>query len=92
MDVTSFIRRMPKAELHVHLESTMEPALRLELARRNEVDFPYTTSDEIAATYVYPDIMMWFVILNGRLAFNAREGRCGATDRRLGAVCQMRVV
>ena len=62
MDVTTFIRRMPKAELHVHLESTMEPALRLELARRNEVDLPYATSDEIAATYVYPDIMMWFDI------------------------------
>ena len=63
---------MPKAELHVHLESTMEPALRLELARRNGVDLPYRTSEEMAATYVYPDIMMWFVILNGRSDGNAR--------------------
>ena len=62
MDITTFIRRMPKAELHVHLESTMEPALRLELARRNGVDLPYSTAEEIAATYVYPDIMMWFDI------------------------------
>ena len=80
MDVTTFIRRMPKAELHVHLESTMEPALRLELARRNGVDFPYRTSEETAATYVYLDIMMWFVILNGRPAGNAREGRCWVAD------------
>ena len=92
MDVTTFIRCMPKAELHVHLESTMEPALRLELARRNGVDLPYTTSEEIAATYVYPDIMMWFDILNRRPDGNAREGRCGAVNWRLGAVCQMRVV
>ena len=62
MDVTTFIRRMPKAELHVHLESTMEPAPRLELARRNGVDLPYATSDEIAATYFYPNIMMRFDI------------------------------
>ena len=31
MDVTTFLRCMPKAEFHVHLESTMEPALRLSL-------------------------------------------------------------
>ena len=62
LDMTTFIRCMPKAELHVHLESTMEPALRLELARRNGVAIPYGTAEEIAATYVYPDIMMWFDI------------------------------
>ena len=31
MNMSTFIRRMLKAELHVHLESTMEPALRLSL-------------------------------------------------------------
>ena len=59
----------------------MEPVLRLELARRNGVDLPYTTSEEMAATYVYPDIMMWFVILTtGDLPGNTREGRCWVAD------------
>ena len=82
MDVTTFIRRMPKAELHVHLESTMEPVLRLELARRNGVDLPYTTSEEMAATYVYPDIMMWFVILTtGDLTAIIERGDAGLLTR-----------
>ncbi|MES1240055.1 MAG: adenosine deaminase [Acidobacteriota bacterium] len=40
MSVELFLRRMPKVELHVHLEGAMRPGVLLELARRNGVDLP----------------------------------------------------
>ena len=39
----SFIEQIPKAELHVHLEGTIEPAMTMDMARRNQIDFPYKT-------------------------------------------------
>ena len=52
-DMVEFIKGMPKAELHVHLEGTVEPFRTLELAKRNEVDFPYSTEEEILAAQDY---------------------------------------
>ncbi|MFL6202315.1 MAG: adenosine deaminase, partial [Thermoanaerobaculia bacterium] len=40
MDVESFVERLPKVELHVHLEGSMRPHVLLELARRNGVELP----------------------------------------------------
>ena len=40
-DMSAFIRELPKAELHVHVEGTLEPDMRLRLAERNGVELPY---------------------------------------------------
>ncbi len=40
MSLERFVLRMPKVELHVHLEGAMRPAVLLELARRNGIDLP----------------------------------------------------
>ena len=50
-DLISFIQGLPKCELHVHLEGTLSPALKLELANRNHLELPETTVEEIEATY-----------------------------------------
>lgn len=42
---------MPKAELHLHIEGTLEPELMMELAVRNNVTLPYATVDEVRAAY-----------------------------------------
>ncbi len=54
--VAEFIRRLPKAELHLHIEGTLEPELLLELGRRNGVDLPCSTADECRARYRFNDL------------------------------------
>jgi adenosine deaminase/aminodeoxyfutalosine deaminase len=52
-DLSSFIRRLPKAELHLHLEGTIEPATLAELSRRLDAD-PLTV-EAAEALYQYTD-------------------------------------
>jgi adenosine deaminase len=47
----TFIARLPKAELHVHLEGTLEPEMMLGLAARNGVDLPWSNIDELRREY-----------------------------------------
>jgi adenosine deaminase len=43
-DRAAFIDQMPKAELHLHIEGTLEPELKFELAARNGVSLPYDSA------------------------------------------------
>jgi len=51
--VTDLAARLPKAELHIHIEGSLEPEMMLRLAQRNGVDLPYTSVDEIRAAYAF---------------------------------------
>ena len=51
-----FIASIPKAELHLHIEGTLEPELKLELAERNGVELPYEDADAIRAAYDFDDL------------------------------------
>ncbi len=55
-DVRALIERIPKAELHLHLEGTLEPELKFELAKRNDVALPYASAEEMRAAYDYHDL------------------------------------
>lgn len=55
-------RRLPKAELHLHIEGTLEPELMLELARRNGVKVPYATPGEARAAYGFKDLQSFLDI------------------------------
>lgn len=51
-----FIRHLPKAELHLHIEGSLEPELMFELAERNQVKLPYSSVEEIRAAYQFSDL------------------------------------
>src|SRR4029453_2232394 len=46
-DLASFIDRLPKTELHIHIEGSLEPELMFTLARRNGVSLPYASVDAL---------------------------------------------
>jgi adenosine deaminase len=50
------IERLPKVELHVHLEGTLEPELAFRLAAANGVALPFSTADEMRAAYEFGDL------------------------------------
>ncbi len=56
MKVSQFIRNLPKAELHVHIEGTFEPELMLAIARRNGISLPFSTVDEARAAYQFSNL------------------------------------
>ena len=52
-DLAAFISAMPKAELHLHIEGTLEPEMMMALSRRNRITLPYQTIEEIEAAYQF---------------------------------------
>ena len=51
--ITSFVRDMPKVELHVHLEGSIEAETLLALAERNKISLPYATADAVRQAYKF---------------------------------------
>ena len=62
MDLTSLIQRIPKAELHLHIEGTLEPELMMTLAQRNRIELPYASVDEIRYAYNFSDLQSFLDI------------------------------
>ncbi|MGM0534815.1 MAG: adenosine deaminase [Pseudomonadota bacterium] len=51
-----FLKRLPKAELHLHIEGSLEPELMLALAERNGVRLPYASVAEVRSAYEFADL------------------------------------
>ncbi len=51
--IKRFISEMPKAELHLHIEGTLEPEMMMDLARRNGVELPYKSIEDVRAAYQF---------------------------------------
>ena len=51
-----FIKGIPKAELHLHLEGSLEPELKLKLAQKNGIDIGQTTIEEVKASYQFDSL------------------------------------
>ncbi|HEX4693541.1 adenosine deaminase [Sphingomonas sp.] len=55
-DLTPFIAGLPKAELHLHIEGSLEPELMFALAERNGVAIPFASVDEVRAAYNFSNL------------------------------------
>ena len=55
-EITDFIRGMPKAELHLHIEGTLEPELAFGLAERNGIALPAASAAQLRASYDFDDL------------------------------------
>ena len=58
----SLLRQMPKAELHIHIEGSLEPELIFALARRNAVQLPYASVDALRAAYAFTNLQSFLDI------------------------------
>jgi adenine deaminase len=52
----ALLRSMPKAELHIHIEGSLEPELIFKLAQRNGVALPYASVEALRAAYAFSDL------------------------------------
>jgi adenine deaminase len=51
-----FIRKLPKAELHVHIEGTLEPEMAFQLAKKHGIVLPYASVEELRAAYRFSNL------------------------------------
>lgn len=51
-----FIQQLPKAELHIHVEGSLEPEMLLRFANRNKVSLPYNNLNEVTAAYNFNNL------------------------------------
>ena len=56
MSLDAFIDGLPKAELHLHIEGSLEPELMFELARRNGVSIPFDSVEAVRAAYDFSNL------------------------------------
>jgi adenine deaminase len=60
-DIEAFIDGLPKAELHLHIEGTLEPQLKFDLAARNGLELPYDTVEDVVAAYDFDSLSSFLV-------------------------------
>ncbi len=61
-DLSDLIARLPKAELHLHIEGSLEPELAFALAQRNGVSLPYPSVSALRAAYDFSDLQSFLDI------------------------------
>src|SRR6201994_1793855 len=54
--LSDFIRGLPKAELHLHIEGSLEPEQMFEFARRNRIALPFGSVEEVRAAYAFSNL------------------------------------
>ena len=54
--IINFIKKMPKAELHLHIEGSLEPELMFKLSKRNKVEIPFKSVEEIKSAYNFTNL------------------------------------
>ena len=61
-EIIEFIKKIPKAELHLHIEGSLEPELMFELAKRNKIKISFGSVDEIRNAYNFHNLQSFLDI------------------------------
>ena len=56
MKIINFIKKTPKAELHLHIEGTLEPEHLFELSKRNNIEIPFANVNEVKSAYNFSNL------------------------------------
>ena len=58
----NFLLNMPKAELHMHLEGSIEPEMMMTIGRRNDIKLPFADENAARAAYQFKDLQSFLDI------------------------------
>ena len=61
-EIIEFIKKTPKAELHLHIEGTLEPNFLFKLAKKNKIQIPFRSLDEIKSAYNFTNLQSFLDI------------------------------
>jgi adenosine deaminase len=73
MNKEKFIRGIPKADLHMHVEGAIEPEMAIALAQRNGVDLPYRSADELKAALDFQCLQSFLAVLKNLVSLLIHE-------------------
>lgn len=62
MNHTTFIQQLPKVELHLHIEGTLEPDMMFQLAQRNQIALPFSTPQQVKEAYQFSNLQSFLDI------------------------------
>jgi adenosine deaminase len=68
MTDATFARRLPKAELHLHIEGTLEPELIFEFAERNRIKLPYESIEALSRAYDFTNLQSFLDLYYAAMA------------------------
>jgi adenosine deaminase len=71
--MNDFIQNIPKAELHLHIDGTIEPELLFEMAKRNKVEIQYKSVEEIKSAYEFADLQSFLDLYSAGAAVQLHE-------------------
>lgn len=76
-NLIKFIAALPKAELHLHIEGSLEPELMFELAKRNKVTLPFPDVESVKAAYNFNNLQEFLdIYYQGTNVLKTEEDFC----------------
>ena len=72
-DINTFIHNIPKAELHIHIEGSIEPELMFGIAERNKVPLPFQSTDEVRKAYKFSSLKSFLDVYYRGIGVLSRE-------------------
>ena len=61
-EIIKLIKKLPKAELHLHIEGSLEPKLMFDLATKNNITIPFKNIDEVKSAYNFNNLQSFLNI------------------------------